>query len=67
VLPRLRSFAATEDSAKEGNHMAGDGMPRWAKLAGIVVAVLILLFVVMMLVGGGGMGHQIPSHGGGAG
>ncbi|GAA3621643.1 hypothetical protein GCM10022419_129140 [Nonomuraea rosea] len=42
-------------------------MPRWAKLAGIVVAVLILLFVVMMLVGGGGMGHQIPSHGGGAG
>ncbi|GAA2988161.1 hypothetical protein [Streptosporangium longisporum] len=46
---------------------AGDGIPRWAKLAGLVVAVLILLFVVMMLVGGGGMGHRIPDHGGGAG
>ncbi|TMR95064.1 hypothetical protein [Nonomuraea basaltis] len=43
----------------------GEGIPRWVKLAGIVAAVLILLVVVMMLIGGGGLGHKIPSHGGG--
>ena len=38
------------------------GVPRWAKVAGIIVAVVILLAIVMMVAGGGG-GHQSPDHG----
>jgi hypothetical protein len=38
------------------------GVPRWAKVVGIIVAVVILLAIVMMVAGGGG-GHRIPDHG----
>ena len=41
------------------------GMPRWVKVAGIVLAVIALLVVVMLLVGGGGHGPQ--RHGGAGG
>ncbi|MFB4280247.1 MULTISPECIES: hypothetical protein [unclassified Nonomuraea] len=44
----------------------GDGMARWVKVAGIVAAIVVLLVIAMMLIRGGGLGHQIPSHGGGA-
>jgi hypothetical protein len=42
------------------------GMPRWVKVAGIIVAVVALLVVVMLLVGGGG-GHGPQRHGGAGG
>lgn len=43
------------------------GLPRWVKVAGIIVAVVALLFIVMNLVGGsGGMGHNVPDHSGDA-
>lgn len=42
------------------------GMPRWVKLAGIILIVLVLLVVVVLLVGGGA--HRPRRHGsGGAG
>jgi hypothetical protein len=44
------------------------GMPRWVKVAGIVLAVIALLVVVMLLVdGGGGDGGHGPQRHGGAG
>jgi hypothetical protein len=42
------------------------GMPRWVKVAGIIMAVVALLVVVMLLVGGGG-GHGPQRHGGAGG
>ena len=42
------------------------GMPRWVKVAGIILAVVALLVVVMLLVGGGG-GHGPQRHGGAGG
>jgi hypothetical protein len=55
--PRPRKTG--NDSGMEYDREATTGIPRWAKVAGIVVAVLALLIVVMMLVGGGG-GHRPP-------
>jgi hypothetical protein len=47
------------------------GMPRWVKVAGIILAVVALLVVVMLLVGGGGGGggggHGPQRHGGAGG
>lgn len=46
------------------------GMPRWAKLTGLVVAVVVVLAVIIMLMGGGGGGHGSGGgsrHGGGGG
>lgn len=40
------------------------GMPRWVKLAGLVVAVVVVLVVVIMLLDGGGGGHGPQRHGG---
>jgi len=35
------------------DHESRTGLPRWVKVAGIVLAVVALLVVVMMLIGGG--------------
>jgi hypothetical protein len=44
------------------NHEPATGIPRWAKVTGIIVAVVALLAVAMMLIGGVG-GHGPSRHG----
>ncbi len=46
-------------------HEPTGGIPRWAKIVGIVVAVVALLVIIMMLIGGPG-GHGPGRHMGGA-
>jgi len=41
----------------------GEGMPRWVKVLGIIVAVVVLLIVIVMLLPGGG--HGPSRHGAG--
>jgi hypothetical protein len=47
------------DPGRDYHHQATTGIPRWAKVLGIIVAVVALL-VVVMLVAGGGSGHRPP-------
>ncbi len=46
----------TDDHDNRYEHEPATRIPRWVKVAGIVVAVLALLVVIAMLVGGGGHG-----------
>ena len=54
------------DSGMVYDRESPPGIPRWVKVAGIVLAVVALLVVVMLLVGGGG-GHGPQRHGGAGG
>jgi hypothetical protein len=58
-----------DDSGVVYDRESPPGMPRWVKVAGIIVAVVALLVVVMLLVGGGGGGggHGPQRHGGAGG
>jgi hypothetical protein len=42
-----------DDSGMRYDREPGGGLPRWLRLAAIIVAVLALLVVVMLLIGGG--------------
>jgi hypothetical protein len=55
-----------DDSGMAYDRESPPGIPRWVKVAGIVLAVVALLVVVMLLVGGGG-GHGPQRHGGAGG
>jgi hypothetical protein len=55
-----------DDSGMVYDREPPPGIPRWVKVAGIIVAVVALLVVVMLLVGGGG-GHGPQRHGGAGG
>jgi hypothetical protein len=55
--PRPRNTG--NDRGMEYDREAPTGIPRWAKVVGIVVAVVALLIDVMLLVGGGS-GHRPP-------
>jgi hypothetical protein len=55
-----------DDSGMVYDRESPPGMPRWVKVAGIILAVVALLVVVMLLVGGGG-GHGPQRHGGAGG
>jgi hypothetical protein len=55
--PRPRNTG--NDPGRDYDHQATTGIPRWAKVLGIIVAVVALLIVVMLLVGGGS-GHRPP-------
>lgn len=47
-----------DDSGVRYDDESAVGIPRWVKVAGIIVAVLALLVVLVMLVGGGGHGPR---------
>jgi hypothetical protein len=56
--PRSRDVDG-EDGDDDGfdyDREPATGIPRWVKVAGIIVAVLAMLVVIMLLVGGGGHG-----------
>ena len=46
----------SDDRAMRYEREATTRIPRWVKVAGIVLAVLALLIVIALLVGGGGHG-----------
>jgi hypothetical protein len=48
-------------AADRGSH---PGMPRWVKVAGIILAVLVLLLIVVLLISGGGHGPRRHVSGG---
>jgi hypothetical protein len=49
--PRARDLGEAADLAAD--HASPPGMPRWVKVAGIILAVLVLLLVIVLLVSGG--------------
>lgn len=51
-----------DDAGMDYESDARTGLPRWVKVAGIVVAVVVLVVVVVLLIGGGG-GHSPRRHG----
>jgi hypothetical protein len=40
----------------------GEGLPRWVKVSGLILALLVLIVVLVVVIGGGGDGggHQSP-------
>lgn len=49
------------DTGMDYDRESTTGIPRWAKVVGIVLAVAVLLFIVMLLVGSGGSGGHGPA------
>lgn len=60
--PRVNPDPAGNDGAADGGPVSG--MPRWVRVALIIVLVLVLLFVVGKVAGVGG-DHGPGRHGGG--
>lgn len=56
-----------DDSGVRYDDESTTGIPRWVKVAGIVVAVLALLVAIVLLVGGGGHGPRRHGSGGAGG
>lgn len=59
-----------DDSGRVYDRDSTTGMPRWVKVAGIIVAVVALMVVVVVLLtggngGGSGGGHGPARHGSG--
>jgi hypothetical protein len=52
-----------DDRGTEYERDPSIGIPRWIKVAGIVVAVVVLLVAVVLLLNGGGGGHGPSRHG----
>jgi hypothetical protein len=64
MADRPHSPSTGDDSGSVYDHESTVGIPRWVKVAGIILAVVALLVVVVLLVGGGG-GHGPSRHGSG--
>jgi hypothetical protein len=68
MTDRNRSPQTGDHSGMAYDDGARSGIPRWAKVLGIIVIVVALLVIAMMLVGGGRHspgGHSSPGDGGG--
>jgi hypothetical protein len=48
-----RSRDPDEDAGAGADRGSPPGMPRWVKVAGIIVAVVVLLLLVLLIAGGG--------------
>jgi len=48
----------SDDDGTQYDYESNTGIPRWVKVAGIVLAVLALLVIVVLLVGGGDHGPR---------
>jgi hypothetical protein len=62
-IPYSKTDDETDARSDRGSGAAYPGMPRWVKVAGIVVVALVLLVVIFMIVGGGAHspGRHTPS------
>ena len=62
MTDRHRSPKTGDDRDMVYDRESSTGIPRWARVGGITVAVVALMVIVMMLIGGGG-GHGPGRHG----